>query len=799
MANDNEIKIVIQVATAKGKAQIKDFTGTADKEFKGLLGSAKKHLGTAGLAAVVAGATGAFVMGMNRAIDKGSEFEQQLADLQAITGIAGQQLQELGDTALQESVRTGVAARDQIEAYKLLASNIDIAAIGGIEGLKRLGRETVTLAQAAGVDLATAANTAASTMNQWKLAGTESARVVNVLAAGSKEGAAEVDDLSLSLKEAGTTAALAGQSLETTVAGLEILGENALKGSQAGTGLRNVLTILQSETQKLADYGITDVNLQSDGLVTTLEKLQPLLSDNAAMAKIFGRENLNAASILIQNAEAVGQMERRITGTNTATEQAAIQTDTYQGAVNRLTNAIDAQLIPAFQESGGVIVQGIQTLTNWVNAVGFAVDKINEWTDEQSAFRQEQQMATQLTQARIKTMVDMVNQQQRVLSSEQASTEEKEKAAEVSAYYQDLLAGERQRLQENISQFGPYIDSLKQQRAQLEETGRFGVENYFEKLEKLDEEIARAEIMQGELNNQMQYYNTVAPTVAENTRIQGQAHADVAVSARNHRLELERLRSAQRPEDELIEEDPLTPMPQTAVDAEMARIQRMIDGWQKLGAEGKEAGKKIQQGMKPGAQATMMLADSLLQAGMHGGNLLDIVANLGKQLASRAILTGLKLLLAPGSSSLGFFGTMFSSFGFAGGGRVRAASGGKIYGPGTTRSDSIPAWLSNREYVVNAASADAMPGLLEAANSSPARAAAFERMLSGRRPDLGTIDRVVATSRGNGFKEGADRIVAKMEEQTRRLEEMERSVNFRVSEFMDAVDEWELKNKGMGK
>ncbi|MGY3691628.1 hypothetical protein ACVIGA_001708 [Bradyrhizobium sp. USDA 3240] len=46
-----------------------------------------------------------------------------------------------------------------------------------------------------------------------------------------------------------------------------------------------------------------------------------------------------------------------------------------------------------------------------------------------------------------------------------------------------------------------------------------------------------------------------------------------------------------------------------------------------------------------------------------------------------------------------------------------AATGGLITGPGSTTSDSIPAMLSNKEFVVNAASAEKNIGLLHAINS----------------------------------------------------------------------------------
>ncbi len=55
------------------------------------------------------------------------------------------------------------------------------------------------------------------------------------------------------------------------------------------------------------------------------------------------------------------------------------------------------------------------------------------------------------------------------------------------------------------------------------------------------------------------------------------------------------------------------------------------------------------------------------------------------------------------------------------GGPVHAATGGRIAGPGTGTSDSIPAMLSNGEYVVKAAATKKYGALLEAINSGAVR------------------------------------------------------------------------------
>ncbi len=169
------------------------------------------------------------------------QFEQQIADLQAITGIAGKELENLSNAAKKVGVQSGLGAAQAIEAYKLLASNIDITTIGGIEGLKKLQEETIKLAKASGIDLPTAANTMAAAINQFQLSADDASRVINVLGAGAKYGAAEIPDLAESLKMAGTTAAQSGVSIEGAVGALEVLSQNAIKGGEAGTALRNIM------------------------------------------------------------------------------------------------------------------------------------------------------------------------------------------------------------------------------------------------------------------------------------------------------------------------------------------------------------------------------------------------------------------------------------------------------------------------------------------------------------------------------------------------------------------------------
>ena len=336
-------KVMDSVSGITGKAQgmVRHMTtlgAKGDQIFSGLgrgfraLGDQARSIPVLGQAIdmltnpVTALVAGLFALGV--AVGDAGNYQQKLAELSAITGTVGPDLEFLGDKGLEMAAKFGLAAGDTIEAFKLLASNIDVSTIGGVKGLAALQEQTILLSKAAGVDMPLAANTMASAINQFGLEATEASRVVNVLAAGAKFGAAEIPDLAQSLKVAGTAASNAGISIEETVAALEILSQSALKGSEGGTGFRNVLLSLQTKA-------LPGVDFAAMGLQGSLAALAPKLEDAAFLSQAFGRENISAAQILIKNAGALEEMTAKVTGTNVAMEQAAIQTETWRGSMDR--------------------------------------------------------------------------------------------------------------------------------------------------------------------------------------------------------------------------------------------------------------------------------------------------------------------------------------------------------------------------------------------------------------------------------------------------------------------------------
>ena len=276
-------------------------------------------------------------------------FGQSMADLSAITGSVGDELEDLKQTARDVGKASGLGASESARAFAILAGQIDVP----IESLKVLQRETITLAQAGALPLEDAANAVAGTINQFGMEASEASRVVNVLAAGSRAGGAEVVDLSESFKVAGAAANAAGVSIEETAGALEVLAQNNTKGAEAGTAMRNMLVAMQTRL---------GIDISQTGFVgglkiiqEELDKMQSPVERTTFLAKAFGRENMVAAQFLLSNADAVEEMTTAVTGTNSAMEQAEIRNDTWAHKMEVARAKIDDVLISMSSLSGSLL------------------------------------------------------------------------------------------------------------------------------------------------------------------------------------------------------------------------------------------------------------------------------------------------------------------------------------------------------------------------------------------------------------------------------------------------------------
>ncbi|QCJ70443.1 phage tail tape measure protein [Providencia heimbachae] len=289
------------------------------------------------------------------------QYSQSLSDLAAITGATGAQM-KLFDEAAQEMGRTTqFSAMQGAEAIKLMASaKPDLMKTS--TGLIDVTKSALILAQASGTTLPEATRTLALSLNQFGASAAETDRYINVLAAGAKYGSSEVNETSEAIKKSGVAAANTRVSFEALNAAIQTLAEREVKGSDAGTALRNMILKLEASADKNLKPSVV-------GLGGALENLGKKNYSTTALTKLFGIENVNTAMILSKNADKVKELTQALTGTDTAFEQAKERTNNLNGDLLGLSSAFEGMAIKVGQTASGPLRAGINTTTDAVNAL----------------------------------------------------------------------------------------------------------------------------------------------------------------------------------------------------------------------------------------------------------------------------------------------------------------------------------------------------------------------------------------------------------------------------------------------
>lgn len=437
--NAANFKSQLMSAYGSAESQSRQFNRNARADAKKTEDAYKRvSASVSGLAGRLAGFAGAgFSLGT--IISTTRQYSQSLSDLQAITGATSAQM-KLYDQAAQEMGRTTeYSASQAAEAIKLMAS-AKPELLSTSAGLTAATKSALTLAQAAGTTLPDATRTLALSLNQFGAGASEADRYINVLAAGAKFGSSEIADTAAAIKNGGVAAAQAGVGFETLNAAIQVLAEREVKGGEAGTALRNVILNLEKGTDKTLKPSVV-------GLSQALENLAGKNLSTKQAVKLFGVENLSAASILVQNREKVESLTAALTGTQTAHEQAEIRVNNLNGDLLSLTSAFEGLIIKVGQSGNGPLRSGVQTVTDAINGL---TDNFNTVANV-ALYTLIPVLATKLTAGIRGNIGAWVEQQQAVRASAMAQADMARKTLESTAAT----------LAQNNAEFGRYREMEK--------------------------------------------------------------------------------------------------------------------------------------------------------------------------------------------------------------------------------------------------------------------------------------------------------------------------------------------------
>lgn len=349
-----------------GEKAVKSFVGATEHGSKGVSAFGQIAIGAlrqVGVAAVQAAAEGAKAIGafVVDSIKQAGNFESGMLRFGSVTGDAiaeaGMALEDFSALFLQLGADTQFSAAQAQEAAINLAK-------GGLTPAMIAGgalADTLQLAAAGELELATAADITAKQLGVWADQGVTSANVANLLAQAANASVVSVEELALGMANVGGVAKLAGASFQDTVTALGAVSAGFSSAADAGTSMKAFLQKLQPAT-KPAIAAFRELNLlaadgsskfyDAQGNFVGFSKAAELLKgslDGLTKAQqtqllqtIFGADGIRVAALLAEKGAAgFDAFAASMGATGTAAEQAAAKNKGFNFALETLMGSLD--------------------------------------------------------------------------------------------------------------------------------------------------------------------------------------------------------------------------------------------------------------------------------------------------------------------------------------------------------------------------------------------------------------------------------------------------------------------------
>ena len=319
------------------------------------------------------------------AVKTAADFEAAMSEVGAISGASGEDMAKLTAKAKEMGATTAFSASESAEAMKYMAmagwKTADMTE--GIAGI-------MNLAAASGEDLATTSDIVTDGLTAFGMAAKESGRFADVMAATSSNANTNVALMGETFKYCASTAGAMGYSVEDISVAIGIMGNAGIKGSMAGTTLKNTIANLakptdaQAAVMKKLGISLTDSSGNMKSFAEVMDNLRSSFSGlsetekAAAATTLAGKESM-AGLLTIVNAstEDFDKLTAAINGSSgSAEEMAAKMLDNLNGQLTLLKSAVEGIAITI----GNKLMPYVKTAVSWVQK---AADYINNLNDAQ--------------------------------------------------------------------------------------------------------------------------------------------------------------------------------------------------------------------------------------------------------------------------------------------------------------------------------------------------------------------------------------------------------------------------------
>lgn len=363
-----------QGVTREMRTATREVINFKNKASKAVTDAAKK---VAALGTAAVGAFGAF------AIKSGMDFEAQMSKVQAISGATATEVATLTAKAKEMGVKTKFSATESAQAleYMAMAGWKTDQMVSGLPGI-------MNLAAASGEDLASVSDIVTDALTGFGLKASDSAHFADVLAKASSSSNTNVALMGETFKYAAPVAGALKYSIEDTAVAIGLMANAGIKGEQAGTALRGVLTNLAKPSDQVAGYmdalgvSLTDtqgnVKPLSALMVDLRQKFAGLTDAQKAeyAAGIAGKNALSGFLAIVNASDAdFNNLTQVIANSDgTAQQMADTMNNNLSGQLTLLKSAVEGAGITFYEAIAGKATGAVTALSN----------KISQWQSDGS-------------------------------------------------------------------------------------------------------------------------------------------------------------------------------------------------------------------------------------------------------------------------------------------------------------------------------------------------------------------------------------------------------------------------------
>lgn len=367
-------------------------------------------IGDAITAAGVASAVREIMDAFANCVTVAADFEQAMSSVEAIAQASAQEMQALTDRAKELGATTKFTAKESADAmgYMAMAGWNASEMLSGMDGV-------LNLAAASGEDLAMVSDIVTDSLSAFGLTAADTAHFADVLASAAANSNTNVAIMGETFKTSASVAGALGFSIEDVAAAMGLMANAGVKGSVAGTALRNTFNgLLKGATLTANAFGDYEYSaVRADGTMKsfrdTLDELRSVFDQMTEAERVQNAVQLTGLrgyngllAILNATDESYYSLRKSIDNcTGSAERMAKVKLDNLNGDITIMNSAMEAlqttigeqfnpelrtltQLatnalsgINGFIQDSPVLAKGIMTAAGAFTALGTAIVGVN--------------------------------------------------------------------------------------------------------------------------------------------------------------------------------------------------------------------------------------------------------------------------------------------------------------------------------------------------------------------------------------------------------------------------------------